>query len=174
MNAFLLVIGLTRCFSLKKEGFMNYSKLLQYPGCIYLNSIFEPEDNALIVDIERCKISGNVTEEITGESTSSSYASIDVDYALPIIRLTFDWYIAYSVRNESFTVIDEYEMYRGGAFAVYSKSRYLDFIEVGTIADDIHPGPFKHYGIHALNHIIDVVSTEPPSISVIQRDREQE
>ena len=153
---------------------MNYSKLLQYQGYIYLNSIFEPEDNALIVDIERCKISGNVAEEKTGESTSSSssYASIDVDYALPIIRLTFDWYIAYSVRNESFTVIDEYEMYKGSAFAVYSKSRYLDFIEVGTIADDIHPGLFKHYGIHALNHIIDVVSTEPPSISVIQRDRE--
>lgn len=52
-------------------------------------------------------------------------------------------------------------MYKGSAFAVYSKSRYLDFIEVGTIADDIHLGPFKHYGIHALNHIIDVVSTEP-------------
>lgn len=95
-----------------------------------------------------------------------------MDYALPIIRLTFDWYIAYSVRNESFTVIEEYEMYKGSAFAVYSKSRYLDFIEVGTTADDIHPGPFKHYGIHALNHIIDVVSTEPPSISVIQIDRE--
>jgi len=153
---------------------MNYSKLLQYQGYIYLNSIFEPEDNALIVDIERCKISGNVAEEKTEGSTSSasSYASIDVDYALPIIRLTFDWYIAYSVRNESFTVIEEYEMYKGSAFAVYSKSRYLDFIEVGTIADDIHPGPFKNYGIHALNHIIDVVSTEPPSISVIQRDRE--
>jgi len=114
MNAFLFVIELTRCFSLKKEGFMNYSKLLQYQGYIYLNSIFEPEDNALIVDIERCKISGNVAEEKTGESTSSSssYASIDVDYALPIIRLTFDWYIAYSVRNESFTVIEEYEMYK--------------------------------------------------------------
>ncbi|MDD1511793.1 hypothetical protein [Priestia megaterium] len=152
---------------------MNYSKPLQYQGCIYLNSIFEPEDNALIVDIERCKISGNAAKEITGESnSSSSYASIDGDYALPIIRLTFDWYIAYSVRNESFTVIDEYEMYTGSAFAVYSKSRYLDFIEIGTIADDIHPGPFKHYGIHALNHIIDVVSTEPPSISVIQRNRE--
>ena len=102
---------------------MNYSKLLQYQGYIYLNSIFEPEDNALIVDIERCKISGNVAEEKTGESTSSSYASIDVDYALPIIRLTFDWYIAYAVRNESFTVIEEYEMYKGSAFAVYSKSR---------------------------------------------------
>ena len=126
------------------------------------------------MDIERCKVNGNVAEEITGERNSSSYASIDVDYALPIIRLTFDWYIAYSVRNESFTVIDEYEMYKGSAFAVYSKSRYLDFIEIGTIADDIHPGPFKHYGIHALNHIIDVVSTEPPRISVIQRNREPE
>lgn len=65
-------------------------------------------------------------------------------------------------------------MYKGSAFAVYSKSRYLDFIEVGIIADDIHPGPFKRYGIHALNHIIDVVSTEPPSISVIQRNLEPE
>ena len=65
-------------------------------------------------------------------------------------------------------------MYKGSAFAVYSKSRYVDFIEVGTIADDIHTGPFKHYGIHALNHIIDVVSTEPTSISVIQRDHERE
>lgn len=147
---------------------MNYSELLQYQGCIYLKSIFEPEDNALILDIERCKFHGDEGNK-ENEGPSSSYASIDVDYTLPIIRLTFEWYIGYSVTNESFTVPDEYENYKGGAFALYSKSRYLDFIEVGTIADDIHPGPFKHYGIHALNHIIDVVSTEPPKVSFIQR-----
>jgi len=165
---------LTEQVSLKKEDLMNYSELLQYKGDIYLNSIFEPEDNTLIVDIDRCKVNGNVVEEKNEEDTSSSYGSIDIDYTLPIIRLKFDWYIAYSVRNESFTVMDEYEAYKGRAFSLYSKSRYLDFIEVGTIADDIYPGPFKHYGINALNHIIDVVSTEPPSISVIQRNVKQE
>ncbi|WP_338749278.1 hypothetical protein [Bacillus sp. FJAT-52991] len=153
---------------------MNYSELLQYQGYIYLNSIFESEDNTLIVDIDRCKNNRIVIDEKTEEGTFSSYASIDVDDTLPTIRLKFDWYIAYSVRNESFTVMDEHEVYKGTAFSLYSKSRYLDFIEVGTIADDIYPGPFKHYGINALNHIIDVVSTEPPSISIIQRNVKQE
>lgn len=150
---------------------MNYSELLQYQGYIYLNSIFEPEDNTLIVDIDRCKINGISADQ---NDTSSSYSSIKVDDTLPIIRLKFDWYIAYSVRNESFTEMDEYEIYKGRVFSLYSKSRYLDFIEVGTIADDMYPGPFKHYGINALNHIIDVVSSEPPSISEIQRNGQQE
>ncbi|WP_050181293.1 hypothetical protein [Domibacillus robiginosus] len=153
---------------------MNYSELLQYQGYIYLNSIFEPEDNTLIVDIDRCKNNGIIVDEKTREGTFTSYGLIDVDDTLPIIRLKFDWYIAYSVRNESFTVMDECEVYKGTAFSLYSKSRYLDFIEVGTIADDIYPGPFKHYGINALNHIIDVVSTEPPSISILQRNVKQE
>ncbi|AND41472.1 hypothetical protein A361_20670 [Cytobacillus oceanisediminis 2691] len=146
---------------------MNYSELLQYQGYIYLNSIFEPEDNTLIIDIDRC-IRNDIL--VCENDTSSSYGSIDVDETLPIIRLKFDWYIAYSVRNESFTTIDAYEHYEGRVFSLYSKSRYLNFIEVGTIADEIYPGPFKHYGINALNHIIDVISTEPPSISVIQRN----
>ncbi|MBT2690851.1 hypothetical protein J7I93_22185 [Bacillus sp. ISL-47] len=146
---------------------MNYSELLQYQGYIYLNSIFEPEDNTLIIDIDRCK----TNDIIVGENdTSSSYGSIYADETLPIIRLKFDWYIAYSIRNESFTTMDEYELYEGRVFSLYSKSRYLDFIEVGTIAGEIYPGPLKHYGINALNHIIDVISTEPPSISVIQRN----
>lgn len=152
---------------------MNYSDLLQYQGYIYLNSIFEPEDNTLIVDIDRCKNNGIIVDEKRGEGILLSYGSIDVDDTLPIIRLKFNWYIAYSVRNEGFTVMDECEVYTGTAFSLYSKSRYLDFIEDGTIADDIYPGPFKHYGINALNHIIDVVSTEPPSISILQRNVKQ-
>jgi hypothetical protein len=70
--------------------------------------------------------------------------------------------------------LDEYEVFEGGVFSIYSKSRYLDFIDVSTIASVDHPGPFKHYGINALNHIIDVVSTEPPTISFIERTVEKE
>ncbi|MEH7355593.1 hypothetical protein V7150_18865 [Neobacillus drentensis] len=149
---------------------MKYSELLNYQGYIYLNSIYEPRYNLLILDIDRCKVIGYQADEQTEEGISvSSYGSIDVDETLPIIRIEFNWYIAYSVRNESFTVSDEYEVFDGEAFSIYSKSRYLDFIKVSTIASDFHPGPFKHYGINALNHIIDVVSTEPPIISFINR-----
>lgn len=96
---------------------MNYSELLQYQGYIYLSSIFEPEYNTLIVDIDRCKINGI---SVVQNDTSSSYNSIEVDETLPIIRPKFDWYIAYSVRNESFTAMDEYEVYEGRVFSLYS------------------------------------------------------
>lgn len=150
---------------------MNYSELLQYQGYFYLNSLFEPMDNVLIVDIDRCKIPD---APIGKNDTFSSYVSLDMDETLPILRLEFDSYIAYSVLNESFAALDKYEIYEGRVFSLYSKSRYLDFVEIGTIADDVHPGPYKHYGINALNHIIDVVSTEPPRISFIQRNGQQE
>ncbi|MDN7245642.1 hypothetical protein [Planococcus shenhongbingii] len=146
---------------------MNYAELLQYQGYLYLNSLFEPEDNAFIVDIDRCKIPGTPIGE---NDTFSSYDAFNVDETLPILRLEFDFYIAYSVLNESFTALDKYEVYEGRGFSLYSKSRYLDFIEMGTTADEVHPGPYKHYGINALNHTIDVISTEPPRVSIIQRD----
>lgn len=150
---------------------MNYAELLQYQGYLYLNSLFELEDNTLIVDIDRCK-----TPKIpVGENdTFSSYEALDVDETLPILRLEFEFYIAYSVLNESFTAKDKYEVYEGQSFSLYSKSRYLDFIEIGTTAGEEDPGPYKHYGINALNHTIDVVSTEPPRVSFIQRDGQQE
>lgn len=148
---------------------MKYSELLNYQGYIYLNSISEPQDNSLIIDIDRTITNGN--QEYVGlkEGDSAAYGSIEVDETLPIIRAEFDWYIAYSVTNESFSRLDEYEVFEGGAFTVYSKSRCLDFIDISTIASYFHPGPFKHYGINALNHIIDVVSTEPPTVSLIHR-----
>lgn len=150
---------------------MHYSELLQYRGYLYLNSLFEPEDNTLIIDIDRCK---TPRIPISENDASSSYDSLDVDETLPIFRLEFDWYIAYAVTNESFTVFDKYEVYEGRSFSLYSKSRYLDFIEISTTADDEIPGPYKHYGINVLNHTIDVISTDPPKVSVIQRDGQQE
>ncbi|GGI11609.1 hypothetical protein [Gottfriedia solisilvae] len=142
---------------------MDYDELMTFQGDIYLNSIFEPQDNALILDIDRCKVNE------TMESAIKNYQTIDTDETLPILRIEFDWYIAYSVRNEGFTVMDEYEVFEGNTFCIYSKSRYLDFVEVSTIASDSYPGPFKHYGIVALNHIIDVISQEPPTITLVNR-----
>ena len=73
------------------------------------------------------------------------------------------------MRNESFTVMDEYEVYKGNAFRIYSRSRYIDFIELSTIASNDYPGPFKHYGIIALNHIVDIISTDAPTVTLINR-----
>ncbi|MNI32283.1 hypothetical protein D3C73_861910 [compost metagenome] len=84
----------------------------------------------------------------------------------PLIQLEFESYIGYSVLNESYTVRDDYEQFEGNIFRTFSKSRYLDFIKAGTIATIEYPGPFKHYGIAALNHIVDIVSTVEPKIKI--------
>lgn len=83
--------------------------------------------------------------------------------------MDFDWYIGYSVLNEGFTVCDDYEKFQGKSFRIYTKSRYLDFIKVGTIASVDYPGHFKHYRIVCLNHIIDIVSTNELIIKKIKR-----
>lgn len=75
-------------------------------------------------------------------------------------------YVAYSVRNESFTSRDTYEQFTGRLFVEYSKSRYLEFIKASTIASDDYPGPLKHYGLFCLDHIIDVIAVEAPEIEV--------
>jgi hypothetical protein len=156
---------------LGKGIFMDYGELLQYEGYLYLNSLFEPEDNALIIDVDRCR---TPKIPIGEKDTFSIYDAFDVDETVPILRLEFDSYIAYSVLNESFTTLDKYEVYEGRGFSLYSTSRYLDFIEIGTTADVEHPGPFKQYGINALNHTINVISTEPPRVSMRKRNTQQE
>ena len=146
---------------------MDYGELMTYTGDIYLGQIFEPQDNTLILEIYRGKVSDTEEDIQVGDHVLRNTRSIDLDKTLPTVRLEFDWYIAYSVTNESYGFWDDYEMFNGSTFRVYSKSRYLDFIKVGTIATENYPGPFKHYGIVALNHVIDVVSTTPPIITLI-------
>jgi len=66
---------------------------------------------------------------------------------------------AYSIINETFTVMDDYEISDGNLFRIYSKSRYLDFIKEGTIVEVIFPEKqFVHYQIPCLNHTIDIIS----------------
>jgi hypothetical protein len=46
-----------------------------------------------------------------GDNVIENSHSIDIDESLPILRIEFNWYIAYSITNESFTIMDEYEVY---------------------------------------------------------------
>jgi hypothetical protein len=150
------------------KDFMKCSDLMDLEN-IYLDSISEPLDNYLRLTFNKSNVS-KVPETINvgGFEIRDSY-SIDIDYTLPIIQLDFECYIAYSVRNESYTALDDYEKFKGKIFRIYDKSRYLDFIKVGTFATDDYPGPFKHYGIICLNHIVDIVSTSEPIITEITR-----
>ncbi len=147
---------------------MKFSDLMHLKN-IYLDKIYEPRDNHLRLTINRSKTSENKETIAVGGIEIKNTHSIDIDYSLPLIQLDFEWYIGYSILNESYTVSDEYEEFEGESFRVYSKSRYLNFIKLGSIASEEYPGPFHHYEIACLNHIIDIVSTEEPIIKEVKR-----
>ncbi|MEK4978626.1 hypothetical protein [Bacillus sp. FSL K6-6540] len=149
---------------------MKYSDLLNLKD-IYLEQIFEPEENTLRLLFSRSRTSETPETITIGEKEIEDTYSIDVDETLPFIQMDFEWYIGYSVRNESYTSWDDYEEFEGKIFRIYSKSRYLDFIKVGTFASEDYPGPFKHYGISCLNHVVDVASVSEPIIKEVQRTK---
>jgi|HubBroStandDraft_1064217.scaffolds.fasta_scaffold149284_1 hypothetical protein len=82
-----------------------------------------------------------------------------------IFEVTWKHYIAYCIRNELYAEATKDEVIAAGKmFRLYSKSRFLDYISRATFATSEYPGPFQHYGVVSENHIIDVVSVDPPDI----------
>lgn len=146
---------------------MNYLDLMNLEN-IYLDNLEEPQENFLRLTFIRSK-TNVISESIKiGGKVIKNVHSIDYDYTTPLIQIDFESYIGYSILNESFTSRDNYEEFEGKAFRIYRKSRYLDFIKVGTFASEDYPGVFKHYGIVCLNHIIDIVSVSEPVVKEIQ------
>jgi len=135
---------------------------------IYLIKIEEPEENSLRLTFSIAK-TNNVPEtfKIGGVVHENTYLIIS-DPTVPFIQINFETYIGYSILNECFISADEYEEFEGKVFRIYSKSRYLDFIRVGTFASEDYPGPFKHYEMACLNHIVDVVSVSEPDIKKVK------
>jgi hypothetical protein len=150
---------------------MNFEAEIQGCKWLFMNSISEPSDNEL-----RLQIFEAVSLPASPDTFRPLNEALDLNLPLgsPIEHVsgykifTLQWpsYVAYSVRNESYTTVDKYEIFEGRNFVKYSKSRYLDFVRDATFADDSFPGPMTHWGIFCLNHIIDVVSCHQPEVSI--------
>ena len=87
-------------------------------------------------------------------------------------EITFESYVMYQVRNESYCSYDDYELGKGNYFIVFEKSRLLDVLPIITDCQVLSDGTFypdkwKHYGIYCLNHIIDVITYNEPIIKKI-------
>lgn len=85
-------------------------------------------------------------------------------------EITWGYYVAYSVINESFAKRSPEEEWTGHLFRVYKKSRFIDFVGAATFATDEHPGPMIHVGLVCEDHIVDVISTKEPSITKLSPD----
>jgi hypothetical protein len=131
---------------------------------LFLREIGEPAQNRLKLVIEEGVVSTETTSVNFGGSVIAGCHKVILGKNSRLFEITWDSYVAYSIRNESYVVKDETEEYSLGNLArIYSKSKFLDYILGSTIASDEYPGPSQHVEIICECHIVDVVSTTIPS-----------
>lgn len=134
---------------------------------LYLEAISEPHVNTLCLILSEGIISDRTETLIIGDASIADVHSIEVRDASRRFEIVWGTLISYAVRNESYCTWDKDEEWTGNVFRTYTRSKFLDFVSAGTFASADYPGPFVHYGIICLDHIIDVASEHPPIIHCI-------
>jgi hypothetical protein len=144
---------------------------------LYMRGLHEPRDNKIRFLVEETGLKAPRTAR--GDAAPGSVEGL-FDDALPIesdsssrlFEIVYDEYISYTVSNESYSKYPELpEVFTGNLFRIYSWSYLLEMTRKTTYARDEHPGPgpLEHHQIPCLNHVIDVITTRPPRMAVIDR-----
>lgn len=127
----------------------------------YLEEIEEPKDNTLRIVVVEAATQG---PEETIPSLQITARAIDPIPGKKPIELFWEEYIAYAVRNESYAISEEGQSPLESMLSERSGTAFLAFVAKSTLATNEFPGPFKHWELVCLNHVIDVASTTPPII----------
>lgn len=129
---------------------------------LYLHKAWEEKDLELNIEISEATASDDGTS-----NNHDNYNAIVTDASCKSYKIVFRDYVAWNVLNESYSQVDNEEVFEGNVFRVYTKSKYLEFIDKATVASDDYPGPLKHFEIVCLNHIVDIVTSNGPEVSEI-------
>ena len=118
----------------------------------------------------------DIGEPGTGEKTGLETVDSILETCRPVTpdpdavyEITFEPYILYQVRSESYCAWDSDEVQTGQYFSILTRSRLLDQVDRVTdccrLPDGFcYPGPWTHYRICGQNHVVDVIAQDPPKI----------
>lgn len=139
---------------------------------IFLTNLHEPQENALRLAVAEA-IVGARTQQVP--EIASSLAPIEITPRSRRFELIWQSYVGYSVRNESYAISDnETERPVAGVFLERKSSVYLRFLAETTFATAVIQKPMRHWEINCLNHSIDVVSFDEPTIQEIGGIKEED
>ncbi|MEM7089841.1 MAG: hypothetical protein AAF496_09725 [Pseudomonadota bacterium] len=81
------------------------------------------------------------------------------------LTITFENYIGFSIRNESYVNPEPREDY-SKKLRSYTSSAFLNFIRDSTFAQEYLDEPMLHFAVVCSDHVIDVACASPPTIEV--------
>ena len=142
---------------------LKFSILLDIHNPLFLAHIEDDLNNSLLILVKEGIVSDN-SENVQLTKTVSLKAreinhNDDSQY-----KIFFENYIAYSIKNESCSILDDSEKFRGKSFRIYSDSSFLEFVEKTTI--NVWDDNVVHYEIVCCDQIIDVISTKEPIVTI--------
>jgi hypothetical protein len=151
----------------------------QIDGCkyLYMRGLHEPRDNEIRFVVEEAGLQAPIIG--TGEEYPSSITAvfpeaqpIRSDSSSRLFEIVYYDYTSYTVSNETYSKYPEPpELFTGQLFRIFSWSYLLEMTRKTSYANDGHPGPglLEHHSIVCLNHVIDVITTRPPTMTLLDR-----
>ena len=137
----------------------------------FVLSIKDDPDNRLSIVIALPKNCPAADEDIADSRLKDilSHSTLVIEDTEQLYEIAFGSYVIYQCRNESYTSYDPTEVMKGKYLVIFERSHFLDYYESVIFDKDTGNEKVcrKHYGVYGENHIIDVISNEPPTIRKI-------
>ena len=143
----------------------------------YILNINDNIDNVLKIIVslpysgEKGSEASNTGNKDLDEILKEAYPVL-IDYN-EIYEITFESYIMYQTRNESFAYLDKNSKVLGEYFTIIKNSSYLKMVKNITFYNDIFDDKYIHYGIFSWNHVVDIISAEKPKIVKLENYTEE-
>ena len=156
---------------------IKFGKKYKNDNMPYILNINDNIDNVLKIIVslpysgEKGSEASNTGNKDLDEILKKAYPVL-IDYN-EIYEITFESYIMYQTRNESFAYLDENSKVLGEYFTIIKNSSYLKMVKNITFYNDIFDDKYIHYGIFSWNHVIDIISAEEPKIVKLENYTEE-
>lgn len=156
---------------------IKFGKKYKNDNMPYILNINDNIDNVLKIIVslpysgEKGSEASNTGNKDLDEILKEAYPVL-IDYN-EIYEITFESYIMYQTRNESFAYLDENSKVLGEYFTIIKNSSYLKMVKSITFYNDIFDDKYMHYGIFSWNHVVDIISAEKPKIVKLENYTEE-
>ena len=156
---------------------IKFGKKYKNDNMPYILNINDNVDNVLKIIVslpysgEKGSEASNTGNKNLDEILKKAYPVL-IDYN-EIYEITFESYIMYQTRNESFAYPDENSKISGEYFTIIKNSSYLKMVKNITFYNDIFDDKYIHYGIFSWNHVVDIISAEEPKIVKLENYTEE-
>ncbi len=159
------------------ESWKDIAKQIDECKYLYMRGLHEPRDNEIRFVVEEAGLQAPIirTNEENPTSITALFREaqpIRPDSSSRMFEIVYYDYTSYTVSNESYSKYPQPpELFTGQLFRVFSWSYLLEMTRKTSYANDEHPGPgpLEHHEIFFLNHVIDVITTLPPTMTLLDR-----